>query len=208
MDGELLKHVEKDPECWEPSPNRVPNGKCNVDPSKIILVNVKRSFHGNYSCSGRNRAGWGIPSPSKELVVHYQPTEAKIKAVPDIVLKGQPFQVRKLIFLVLFVRKAVNWGKQLNKITCMLLLQIKCASENLGFPKANKVRWLHNGVELGGETSFNLKVLKSAVTSQGNYTCSPYNSAGFAKPDWTQVKLKAPPTFVQRLPYQKGENYN
>ena len=96
LDGELLKHVEKERECWEESPNRVvPSGKCNIDPSKIILVNVKRSFHGNYSCSGTNRAGEGNRSPPKELVVHYQPSEAKIKAVPDIVLKGQPFQVTK-----------------------------------------------------------------------------------------------------------------
>ena len=97
LDGDLLKYVEKKRECWEagePLDDSKKGPNCNIDPSKIILVNVKRSFHGNYSCAGRNRAGWGLPSPPKELVVNYQPSEAKIKALPEIVIKGQPFQVQ------------------------------------------------------------------------------------------------------------------
>ena len=82
--------------------------------------------------------------------------------------------------------------------------QVKCASEDLGYPKATKVRWLQNGIEMGGEDSFILNVLKSTSSSQGNYSCAPYNIAGLAKADSVQVRLKAPPTFVQRLPFQKG----
>ena len=82
--------------------------------------------------------------------------------------------------------------------------QIKCASEDLGYPKATKVRWFQNGIEIGGEDSFILSVLKSTSSSQGNYSCAPYNIAGLAKADSVQVRLKAPPTFVQRLPFQKG----
>ena len=118
LDGELLKHVEKDRECWEESnPN---NPKCNVDPTKIILVNVKRTFHGEYSCAGRNRAGWGMQSPKKELQVHYPPTEAKIKAVPDTILKGQPFQVRTTLpsgrVTIEFSSKLPSFTENLNQI--------------------------------------------------------------------------------------------
>ena len=68
---------------------------CNMDPTRIILENVGRNFHGNYSCQvravlniaalsplvpiidtvwlmiisrvqGKNRAGWGAVSNSSE----------------------------------------------------------------------------------------------------------------------------------------------
>ena len=94
LDGELLKHVEKDPSCIDGS---LFGAHCNVDPSKIILVNVRRSFHGNYSCSGRNRAGWGQQSPSKELKVLYEPSVAKIRHEPSTILKGKQFDVSLIL---------------------------------------------------------------------------------------------------------------
>ena len=67
---------------------------CNVvEPSKIILVNVKRSFHGNYSCQGMNRAGWGAMSKARELRVFYPPRGAQMRQEPAIIRKGNPFKV-------------------------------------------------------------------------------------------------------------------
>ena len=90
LDGELLKHVERDPSCVPTADTH-----CNLDPSKIIFVNVRRSFHGNYSCNGRNRAGWGKKSPSKELKVLYAPSNATVRHQPEVIVKNKPFQVNK-----------------------------------------------------------------------------------------------------------------
>lgn len=64
MDGELLKEL---PDC---SRNASTEEFCDIDPSKLLLESVGRSFHGNYSCEGRNEAGWGPTSPTTPLVVH------------------------------------------------------------------------------------------------------------------------------------------
>lgn len=66
-----------------------------MDTTKIILVNVSRAFHGNYSCQGRNRAGWGSMSEVKQLKVLYPPKGAKLTYAPDIIKKGSPFQARR-----------------------------------------------------------------------------------------------------------------
>eukprot|EP00094_Tigriopus_californicus_P006888 TCALIF_06634-PA protein Name:"Similar to HMCN2 Hemicentin-2 (Homo sapiens)" AED:0.02 eAED:0.03 QI:0/0.5/0.28/0.85/1/1/7/253/1111 len=97
LDGELLKHVERPLECFVNETNEVietaDNTKCQMDPSKIILVNVRRTFHGNYSCRGRNRAGWGGMSSARQLQVMYPPTGARMTQKPSIVIKGRPFQL-------------------------------------------------------------------------------------------------------------------
>ena len=43
---------------------------CDVDPSKLLLEYVGRSFQGNYSCEGLNAAGWGPASDTEELIIY------------------------------------------------------------------------------------------------------------------------------------------
>lgn len=43
---------------------------CDIDPSKLLLEAVGRSFNGNYACEGRNDAGWGERSASAPVVVY------------------------------------------------------------------------------------------------------------------------------------------
>ena len=43
---------------------------CDVDPSKLLLEYVGRSFQGNYSCTGMNAAGWGPLSDTETLVIY------------------------------------------------------------------------------------------------------------------------------------------
>lgn len=64
LDGELLKEL---PDCGGNSTDYM---FCDIDPSKLLLEDVGRSFHGNYSCEGMNEAGWGPLSPDEELIVY------------------------------------------------------------------------------------------------------------------------------------------
>ncbi|XP_069363170.1 uncharacterized protein nrm isoform X4 [Maniola hyperantus] len=82
LDGEILKHL---PEC-----NGTDDNLCNeVDPSMLLLQDTTKSFHGNYSCKGKNYAGWGNESEKTELVVNYPPGPAKLTYSPWRVIKGK-----------------------------------------------------------------------------------------------------------------------
>ncbi|XP_045485353.1 hemicentin-1 isoform X3 [Pieris rapae] len=82
LDGEVLKHL---PEC-----NGTDENLCNeVDPSMLLLQDTTKSFHGNYSCKGKNYAGWGNESQNTELVVNYPPGAAKLTYSPWRVVKGK-----------------------------------------------------------------------------------------------------------------------
>ena len=97
LDGDLLKQVDRAPECivnhHVPNNASKTNANCNVDPSKVMLLNVKRSFRGNYSCQAQNRAGWGPISEGKEMMVLYPPEGTHITSSPELILKNKPFQV-------------------------------------------------------------------------------------------------------------------
>ena len=179
LDGELLKHVGRKPECisYRKRNSAATGFHCNVDPTKIILVNVRRSFHGNYACKARNQAGWGDVSIAKELKVFYPPSGTKISHDPSIVLKGNPFK-------------------------------IKCSVENSGYPQAKKVRWYHNGLEVPGHGGFILANRAAHVASAGNYTCIPYNHVGKdEKGATTNVKIYSKPNFLTKLPSFTGIRY-
>nr|XP_018907404.1 PREDICTED: hemicentin-1-like isoform X4 [Bemisia tabaci] len=79
LDGELLKEL---PDCDNNTAN------CDIDPSKLLLQIVERTFHGNYSCIGMNEAGWGPLSPNTELIVYYPPGPATLVYEPRRVVKN------------------------------------------------------------------------------------------------------------------------
>ncbi|XP_034251543.1 hemicentin-1 isoform X2 [Thrips palmi] len=72
LDGELLKEL---PDC---NSTAMGDSFCDVDPSKLLLEAVERSFHGNYSCEGANEAGWGPVSDDTPLIVYYPPGPAEL----------------------------------------------------------------------------------------------------------------------------------
>ncbi|KAK2579264.1 hypothetical protein KPH14_008224 [Odynerus spinipes] len=91
LDGDLLKEL---PDCTtnDTITSTLPEESssiCDIDPSKLLLEAVGRSFHGNYSCEGRNEAGWGPMSPSTSLTIYYKPGSASISYEPRQVVKGQ-----------------------------------------------------------------------------------------------------------------------
>nr|XP_053621032.1 hemicentin-1 isoform X6 [Plodia interpunctella] len=84
LDGEVLKHL---PEC---NGTDGEENLCNeVDPSMLLLQDTTKSFHGNYSCKGKNQAGWGGESNKTELIVNYPPGPAKLTYSPWRVVKGK-----------------------------------------------------------------------------------------------------------------------
>lgn len=86
-------------------------------------------------------------------------------------------------------------------------LQIKCALEDLGYPFATKVRWYHNNQEMYGRHSFILTFREADVSVVGNYSCNPYNEEGDAPSQTINIRIFAPPSFVQRLPPYTGRMY-
>ena len=77
-----------------------------------------------------------------------------------------------------------------------------------GFPATSMVRWLHNGHEIKGRTSFILSFGQADVFSSGNYSCVPFNQVGMAQPAATTIRLHSPPNFVQSLPPVSGNDHN
>ncbi|XP_076242835.1 neuromusculin isoform X2 [Calliopsis andreniformis] len=95
LDGDLLKEL---PDCTRNSTATTTTTEeslifCDIDPSKLLLEAVGRSFHGNYSCEGRNDAGWGPLSPSAPVIVHYKPGPASISYEPQQVIKKQQLTI-------------------------------------------------------------------------------------------------------------------
>lgn len=84
LDGVMLKHL---PEC---NGTDGEESLCNeVDPSMLLLQDTTQNFHGNYSCKGKNPAGWGNESAMTELVVNYPPGPAHLSYSPWRVVKGK-----------------------------------------------------------------------------------------------------------------------
>ncbi|XP_067209553.1 hemicentin-2 isoform X5 [Linepithema humile] len=95
LDGDLLKEL---PDCPRNSTAMTASTEesstfCDIDPSKLLLESVGRSFHGNYSCEGRNEAGWGPISPSTPVIVYYKPGPASIFYEPRHVVKKQSLSI-------------------------------------------------------------------------------------------------------------------
>lgn len=70
LDGELLKELPDCPYNDTVTFMQYDEDLCDVDPSKLLLEYVGRSFQGNYSCVGMNAAGWGQPSDIETLVIY------------------------------------------------------------------------------------------------------------------------------------------
>lgn len=95
LDGDLLKEL---PDCSRNSTATAASSEeslafCDIDPSKLLLESVGRTFHGNYSCEGKNEAGWGPVSPSTPVTVYYKPGPASITYEPRQVVKKQALSI-------------------------------------------------------------------------------------------------------------------
>ncbi|XP_077283136.1 nephrin-like [Arctopsyche grandis] len=90
LDGDLLKQL---PDCnttaeQDESSTDAEDMCEDIDPSRLLLQQASRGFHGNYSCEGENSAGWGPTSESAELLAYYEPGPATLTYSPTRVIKG------------------------------------------------------------------------------------------------------------------------
>lgn len=90
---EIFCRFQELPEC-----NSDDDGLCDIDPSRLLLENAKREFHGNYTCEGMNEAGWGPLSEGSELVVYCELPGRPGDALPAAFLslnRISDFQIRR-----------------------------------------------------------------------------------------------------------------
>lgn len=167
LDGDLLKEL---PEC---------NGTdifCDIDPSKLLLEDVGRGFHANYSCEGMNDAGWGPISADQELIVyckapsHISPlkiytTVACVSANWIFKIISDPPGAATLIY---------EPGKVIKKGTVTL----SCSVEDPGRPETSKYRWLRGSHLIHNMTSANWTIDPVTLETDSNFTCFAYNDGG------------------------------
>ncbi|XP_039278812.1 uncharacterized protein LOC111055569 [Nilaparvata lugens] len=170
LDGETLKAL---PDCETPN-----STFCDIDPSKLLLENVERSFHGNYSCMGMNAAGWGPVSNNTELVVYYPPGRAKLTYSPERVVKKGRIQ-----------------------LTCSV--EDPGRPDNPTYHWFRNYQALQQG-----PVTANYTIDPVTLETDANFTCSAVNLGGESESDTVHIKVFAPPAFIERLPPYYGALMN
>ncbi|KAG8232214.1 hypothetical protein J437_LFUL010516, partial [Ladona fulva] len=175
LDGELLKEL---PDCRGNSSEVFSNYDltfCDIDPSKLLLEVVGRSFHGNYSCEGMNEAGWGPLSPEEELIVHYPPGPASLTYDPPRVLKK-------------------SW----------VTLSCSVEDPGRPEAGPNSFKWFRGGHPIMDVTTANWTIEPVTLETQSNFTCLAANAGGEGESATVFVEVSAPPAFIERLPPYHG----
>ncbi|KOC69623.1 Hemicentin-1 [Habropoda laboriosa] len=180
LDGDLLKEL---PDCTRNSSATTTTTEeslifCDIDPSKLLLEAVGRSFHGNYSCEGRNDAGWGPLSPSAPVIKGKdKPGPASISYEPQQVIKKRP-------------------------------LSITCFVQDPGRPKVVGFKWLRGLDRLPDENDATYTIESVNLETEANFTCQAYNEAGDGDPATTFIDVSAAPAFIKKLLPYHGYVYN
>ncbi|CAL1262420.1 unnamed protein product, partial [Larinioides sclopetarius] len=66
------------------------NELVNETGEPVLHIKYANRHHGgNYSCEGRNAAGWSLRPKSEELIVHYTPGPSSILQQQDLAVKGR-----------------------------------------------------------------------------------------------------------------------
>lgn len=177
LDGELLKELPDCPLNDSLIYSMYDEDLCDVDPSKLLLEYVGRSFQGNYSCEGLNAAGWGPVSNGEELIIYCNyfrvasfpqtltlsrrtdpPGNTTLSYEPEVAVKDRP-------------------------------LLLTCAVSDLGQPAATQYRWTRNGHVIPEITDSYWNVTQVTLNYQANYSCTPVNEAGEGEPAEIEVEV-------------------
>ena len=145
---------------------------CHVDPTKLLLENVNRHFHGNFSCAGSLSTGLTSQmSNSVPVTVLFPPGSASLTVSTSSVLYS---------------------GDNVT-FTCSLNTQ--------GRPPVEGYRWRLGGREVGQERSARLSVVVSdSAGPHSNVSCLGYNQAGTGRAAWLDIQVMTGPSLAVSLP--------
>ena len=161
MDNVLLYSL---PDCQQPGSNL-----CDVDPKKLLLENVNRYFHGNFSCIGSLSTGLrSAMSNNVSVTVLYPPGSARIA----------------------ISRQEVLYHGDEVAFTCSL--------PDEGRPRLAGYRWSLGGTEVPGQTSARLSV-RMSDSGHANVSCQGYNEAGPGPPAHLNLTVMTGPRLEQSL---------
>ncbi|KAL2720839.1 hemicentin-2 isoform X1 [Vespula squamosa] len=183
LDGDLLKEL---PDCTMnyTITSTLPEESssiCDIDPSKLLLEAVGRSFHGDYSCEGRNEAGWGPMSPNK-------PGPAIISYEPKQVVKGQRLTIacsvldpgRPIINSFKWFRDLYRLTDQTNSLLDIESVDVKVAA-NFTCMASNDA-----GDGYPATTSVDVSVAPTFIRALENYQGFVYNSKNVSLVCWIE----------------------
>ncbi|XP_035734399.1 hemicentin-2-like [Vespa mandarinia] len=190
LDGDLLKEL---PDCTmnytiTSTLTEESSSICDIDPSKLLLEAVGRSFHGDYSCEGRNEAGWGPMSPSTSVTIYYKPGPATISYEPKEVVKGQRLTIAcSVLDPGRPIINSFKWFRDLYRLTDQTnsLLDIESADVKVA---ANFTCMASNDAGDGypATTSIDVSVAPTFIQALENYQGFVYNSINVSLVCWIE----------------------
>ena len=145
---------------------------CHVDPTQLLLENVNRHFHGNFSCAGSLSGGLTSQmSNSVPVTVLHPPGPASLTVSPGAVL----YSGDRVTF------------------TCSLATQ--------GRPVTQGYRWRLGGREVEQENSARLTLtVTDSGGEKNNVSCHGYNQAGPGEAGWLNISVMTGPSLALSLP--------
>ena len=143
---------------------------CHIDPTKLLLENVNRHFHGNFSCAGSLSSG--------------QRTEMSNPLSVSVLFPPGPASIAVSSSSALYAGDNVTFT---------------CSLQHQGRPGTEGFRWRLGGREVrevrGGRLSVSL-----TDSRHNNVSCQGYNQAGDGQPALLDVEVMTGPRLVHSLP--------